>query len=243
MSVAQHLLMQNLAHEAEGFLDPHMAGQIQAIGTGRFQYAKLPEFIKAKPRPCNVFGAGILNSLISEYLQSSSVLLNTSAISDPILDQTRSESIQSMLIWAFDLIHQIDTWENSIPPHWQKQYCKQNTPGVVSILADPWTTTFLAVTHSAQILFYQNVIALCDELTMREPAMGSFTDNHQHIKLRKTAADRIKAPLEVVCFAVTSSIGELDTDGQFYAKPTVQLANHRSQTADIYGCIPRPPKP
>ncbi|KAJ5627239.1 hypothetical protein N7528_004666 [Penicillium herquei] len=127
-----------------------------------------------------------------------------------------------MLIQAFDLINKIDIWENSIPPHWRKQYHNENIPGAVSTLADPWTTTFLAVTHSAQILFYQHVIALCDEMIMREPTMET------HIQLRKTAADRINAPLEVVCFAVASSIGELDTNGQFHARPTAQFGNNNT---------------
>ena len=134
-------------------------------------------------------------------------------------------SVRALFEKANELINELGNWQASIPPHWERQYNSEACGHDSSATPDPWTTTFLAVTHSAQILFYLQFLACCDELPIQAVwPHGSLSINNP-LDLTESIKLRLRSLLDIVCFAVSFTIGFMDGDGQFIPNQSSKFAN------------------
>ncbi|KAJ5113974.1 hypothetical protein N7456_002508 [Penicillium angulare] len=201
---------------------------IQAIGTNQFQYVKIPRYIEAMPNPDCVLRAGILNSMISQFCESASDAWSLPTHSSPGSESAKEAAFQTLLKRVPYLMKEIEIWNASIPPHWKRQYHLDSNilvPGSAPPSPDPWTITFLAITHSAQIVFYSHVLTCCDEVQIYDPEFSMSNFPGSMVEFCESIEDRIAILLETICYSVSSTIGFLDLNGAFQPMPTAKFAN------------------
>ncbi|KAJ5645757.1 hypothetical protein N7507_011768 [Penicillium longicatenatum] len=178
--------------------------------------------------PDCVLRAGLLNSIIAEFCQSTSDMPKISVDSSPD-DISRHERIlKDLLKRASYLIEEIEIWNASIPPHWKKQYQFQGID-VAAVSAasppDPWTVTFLAITHTAQIVFYLPVLSCCKQIKKHVPGYSMPNFPGDIAEFCATVENQVVVLLKIICFTVSSNIGFLDSNLTFHPVSTVKFAN------------------
>lgn len=201
--------------------------QIQAIATNRFDCARVPEFIESISNPDCVVQASILNSVISQFCQSAADF-RTSPVSSSTsfgAETSREIILASLLARASYLLGEVDIWNASIPSHWRKQYQSGCVDFATISPPDPWTITFLAITKSAQIVFYLHVLFCCTEMRKRnlEFSLPEFPGGLT--EFCDTIENRLKGLLDVMCYTVSATIGFVDATDEFQPMPTAKFAN------------------
>lgn len=192
--------------------------------------------------PDCVLRAGILNSILSQFCQSTSDILN-SFDSSSSGDSRRQKLLEDQINCASILIEEIEIWNASIPPHWKKQYQFESTD-VAAVSAasppDPWTITFLAITHSAQIVFYLHVLSCCKEIQRHDPEFSIRNSPGGLGKFCETIAGQIFFLLKVICYTVSSTIGFLDENHSFQPLPTAKFANSNTLLWPMWAVVTCP---
>lgn len=194
--------------------------QLQALKSNHFEYAELPSFIQTLPKPCNVFRAGIVNSKISRFCQSATAVCNSARTRDQ-----SSESIMflySLIEHSELLIEDIEAWHSCIPGHWKRQYHPEHREDPEKVSPDPWTTIFLAVTHSTQIIFYQQVLTCLGTIEDLDPGLHGWPLEAQPLEYRLRIESRIRYLINIICFTVKFNFRDIDSEVQ----SSIKFANN-----------------
>ena len=149
------------------------------------------------------------------------------------IDETRSmlsspsavnkKAIYRLLTRAHSLINKMDTWHDTVPQHWKRQY--QPTYDTNENGRDQWTTCFLATVHSAQITFYTQLLEFCDYLAHLGISLDGYPFSKRPVQLLTGLEDRIRNLLEMICSTVVSLLGRIDVNGDFQMSSDTKVAN------------------
>lgn len=193
------------------------------------------------PNPDCVLRASILNSLVSQFCQSTTEIRDISVDSSLGAEERsgRQDCLEDLLGQASDLIEEVELWNASIPPHWQSQYQFQSIHSAQSN-TDPWTITFLAITHSTQTVFYLHVLACCREMQIFDPQYNLPKFPGGLVEFCEDISDQIKHLLGLICYTVSATIGYLDANNEFQPIPTPRLANSNTLIWPMWAVVTCP---
>lgn len=198
-------------------------------------------------KPDNVYRAGIILDMIARVcVMISDTRAGLSPSESPSTDYKMP--VYRMFMNAYFIIEEIDTWEETVPGHWRRQYDPDNAfnPDIKTEPdprepneRDEWTTPYLAAIYSAQIKLY----------TVLHDLWGLFdaphyliypqeTDDYDQYQrryeplhfvppvLRPPGLElRIRRLLHIICSTVTACLGTVDDNGEFHAVRNVKVAS------------------
>ena len=170
-------------------------------------------------KPDNIYRAGIVTGMISELCRS--IDETRSMLSSP--SAVNKKAIYRLLTRAHSLINKMDTWHDTVPQHWKRQY--QPTYDTNENGRDQWTTCFLATVHSAQITFYTKVLDFCDYLSRLGIYSGGHSFSKRLVQLLAGLEDQIRNLLEMICSTISSLLGRIDANGAFQISSDTKVAN------------------
>lgn len=191
---------------------------------GQFQYAQLPQFMRTMPKPDNVFHAAIVNSKISEFCQSAANWCQSSMPTNLNSGHDSREHLGRLLKLASHIFDEIDVWHASVPNHWKEQYNTRGGDRPSDRVQDPWTTAFLAVSHSTQMTFYLHALAVCDVLGPVNLTRHLEFLNRSPTDFVNVARGRISWLADVICLTVSATVGRLGTDGDFQPRQAASIS-------------------
>lgn len=221
--------------------------QVQSIFHRSFNYATLPPSIRMMYQPDNVYRAGIILDMIARAC----LMINDARAGlgpSPVPSTDYKMPVYRMLMSAYDIIEEIDTWEETVPGHWKRQYDPDNTfdfeiktePDPKETNArDEWTTPYLAAIYSAQIKLYTILLELWGLFDIPHylvyPGKPEDHDSYQRRYeplqivpplLRPPGLEsRIRRLLLIICSTVTACLGTVDDDGEFHAVRNAKVAS------------------
>lgn len=167
--------------------------------------------------------AVIVNSKVSEFCQSAANWCQSSMPDNLDPDHNSREHLGRLLKLASHIFDEIDVWQASIPNRWKEQYKCRRGDWPSHRVQDPWTTAFLAVSHSTQFTFYLHVLAVCDVLGPANLTRHLEFLNRDSTELVNVAQGRISWLADIICLTVSSTIGDLGDDGELQPHQAASL--------------------
>lgn len=178
-----------------------------------------------------------LNTMIAEFCHVMSNLpIHPCEEGNP----RQQKLLRSLLKRASYISHEIELWDACIPGHWKKQYQYESADSAAISPPGPWTITFLATTHSAQIAFYNRMLSCYKAVQRQDPDFRMPSYPGDTVEFCESIENRIAHLLKTICYVISLTIGFLDADHIFRPVPTANFANSNALVWPMWAVISCP---